>query len=69
MIVHFDHDIYIDQLRAALAASEIDLVPTKKGEYRAKRRERSCAHCDTPAALTFNNENVCVRHWRELDKL
>jgi hypothetical protein len=68
MIVHFDSDIYADQLRAALAASEIDLVPIKKGEYRAKRRDRSCAHCDMPAALLVGNEPVCVRHWRELDK-
>ena len=69
MIVHFDRDITVDQLRAALAALEVDLLPGEGGEYRARRRDPFCAHCDMPAALVFNNENVCVRHWRELDKL
>jgi hypothetical protein len=70
MIVHFDTDIYVDQLRAALLASEIVLesLPTTN-EYRARRLDRSCAQpgCDMPAALLYHDEPVCVRHWRELD--
>ena len=50
MIVHFDRDITVDQLRAALAALEVDLLPGEGGEYRARRRDRFCAHCDMPAA-------------------
>ena len=38
MIVHFDRDITVDQLRAALAALEVDLLPGEGGEYRARRR-------------------------------
>ena len=69
MIVTFDPDIYVDQLRAALSASDIELLQEDVGKYRARRRDRTCNRpgCDMPAALTVDSEPVCVRHWRELD--
>ena len=70
MVVHFDSDIYVDQLRAALSASDIELLQEGIGTYRARRLDRPCTQpdCDMPAALLYRDEPVCVRHWRELDK-
>ena len=70
MIVRFDGGITAEALRAALSASDIALTgPDSSGVYHAYQHDHTCTRCDMPAALTYDNEPVCVRHWRELDSI